>query len=407
MKARPLRLVGLLSLVSFLGYPLRTNITVAAKTMMPDLGLSQVQMGNVFSSFQLFYALFQIPAGLLGDRYGARRILTLALVIWAVSSIATGLVPAGATIGVTIGTLYAARALLGIGEAATYPVGGLVIQQHVPFGYRGRATGIFISAAAAGSALTPPVIAWGMTAHGWRSTFVVAGVLALLVAALWYRAAPPPPRGTTTAEAPSAVFRRSLALLRDRHLLLLSVSYLLNGAVWFLFVYWFYLYLTDVRGFTVLAGGVFGALPFVAAALIGPTGGVLVDALAPRRGVARARRTAAVFGLLGSATCVVIGVQLANPFLGIAALSLSSALVNFVESPFWTAAAELGGEQAGLACGVLNTFGNLGGVFSTFAVPRMVEAWGWTATIATFAGIAVVAASLWFAIHPARPAQAA
>jgi sugar phosphate permease len=152
---------------------------------------------------------------------------------------------------------------------------------------------------------------------------------------------------------------------------------------------------------------VFGAMPYVAGALIGPLGGVVTDLLTPRAGPVAARRTAAVTGLVGSAVCVVIGVQLANPYLAIAALSLSSGLVNFVEAPYWTAAAELGEEQAGLACGVLNTFGNLGGVFSTFAVPRMVEAWGWTASIATFGGIAVAAAALWFVIHPARQPQPA
>jgi ACS family glucarate transporter-like MFS transporter len=401
---RPHRLVGLLSLISFIGYPLRTNITVAAKQMMPALGLTQVQMGNIFSSFQIFYALFQIPAGLLGDRIGARRALTIALVVWAVSSVLTGVVPASLGAGATIAFLYLARALLGVGEAATYPVGAMAIQREVPPGFRARANGLFIAAAAAGSALTPPLIAWGMTRAGWRATFVIAGLLALGVAVVWHRGSASP---SAQVESPppaalGAYLRASLALLKDRDLLLVSLSYMCQAAVWFLFVYWFYLYLTDVRGFSVLKGGVFGALPYVAAALIGPLGGAVTDTLSRRRGRAFGRRTAAVIGLLGSALCVVIGARLANPYLAILALSLSSGLVNFVEAPFWTTATELGGERAGMAGGILNTLGNLGGVFSTLAVPRLVEAWGWTASMAIFGGIAALAAALWFAITPER-----
>lgn len=399
----PLRVVGMLSAISFLGYPLRTNITVAARQMMPDLGLTQVQMGNVFSSFQLFYALAQVPAGLLGDRWGARRVLTLALVVWAVSSFGTGLVPAAAGTAVALGLLYLARAILGIGEAATYPVGAMAIQRHVPPAYRARANGVFISSAALGSALTPPLIAAGMVTVGWRVTFLVAGVLALLMAVAWHRASPEPPPAPAPGRGNAAgLLRRSIALLRDRDLLLLSLSYFCSSAVWFLFVYWFYLYLTDVRGFTMLRGGVFGAMPYLAAALIGPLGGVLTDVLSRRGRRGRARRTAAVIGLLGSAACVVIGAQLDHPYLAIFALSLSSGLINFVEGPFWTTAAELGGDQAGLAGGVLNTFGNLGGVFSTFAVPRMVEAWGWAPSIAAFGAVAAGSAALWFAITPER-----
>jgi len=398
----PRQVVGLLSLVSFLNYPLRTNITIAAAAMMPDLRLSQVQMGDIFSAFQLPYALGQIPGGFLGDRYGARRVITVTVMLWAVSSLMTGAIPAGIGVGAAVLMLGAARGLLGLAQAATYPVGTSVINRFVPAAYRGRAVALFLAAAVIGSILAPVAVSQGMVRIGWRGTFLVAAGLAVLIGLIWHAGAPRREALPAEHEALGTTMGRAVRLLRDRRLLALSLSYACQSSVWFLFVYWFYIYLTDVRGFSVLSGGFFAVAPYVAAAVMGPLGGTLLDVLSRSRGKVIARRTTACIGLLGAAVCVLVGARLDNPYLAISALALSAGLINFVESPYWTTAAELGGAEAGTAGGVLNTIGNLGGVFSTSAVPRMVDAWGWIPSMLIFAGIAVTGAALWFSFRPER-----
>src|SRR5579859_7431693 len=84
-------IILLLSGFGLTSYVLRMNISIAAKLMMPDLGLDKVQMGRVFSAFMLGYALFQIPWGVLGDHFGPRRVLTVAALIWGTTTILTGL----------------------------------------------------------------------------------------------------------------------------------------------------------------------------------------------------------------------------------------------------------------------------------------------------------------------------
>src|SRR5262249_28187217 len=92
---RPVLLVFLLSLVSLTGYALRTNIPAAQEYMMPELGLTPPDMGTISAlGFQLAYALFQTPVGFLGDRFGTRRVLAVAILGWGVTTLATGLVPA-------------------------------------------------------------------------------------------------------------------------------------------------------------------------------------------------------------------------------------------------------------------------------------------------------------------------
>src|SRR5207302_7248417 len=85
--------VALLTGFSITSYLQRMNISIASKFMMPDLGLSQIQMGQVFSSFLIGYTIFQIPTGILGDRRGPKLVLTLAALTWGITTLLTGLVP--------------------------------------------------------------------------------------------------------------------------------------------------------------------------------------------------------------------------------------------------------------------------------------------------------------------------
>ena len=117
------RIVALLAAFSLISYALRTNISIAAALMRADLHLSQIQIGYVFSAFLIGYAVFQAPAGALGDRFGPRVVLTVAAAIWGVTTVMTGALPGmvGGAVG-TLAVLLAVRFLLGVAEAATYPV---------------------------------------------------------------------------------------------------------------------------------------------------------------------------------------------------------------------------------------------------------------------------------------------
>lgn len=402
----PVRLVILLALVSLVSYALRTNISVAQEYLVPELGLTMSDMGTVSAwGFQLAYALFQVPAGFLGDRFGARSVLGLAILGWAAASFASGLLPAAA--GTAFVTLFAARFLLGVTEAATYPVGALAIYRHVPAHRRATANGIFIATALLGAAVAPLTLAPLMVRAGWRNVFLVSGGVAVLTALVWLALAPPPPPPAERGRMPplGAQLRMSLRLLFDRDLMLLGVAYAGQAAVFFVFVFWFFRYLVEGRGFTVLASGVWGSAPYLAAFLIGPLGGVAADRLARRLPAGRARRRVAVACLLAAAALVAIGANLASPYLAVAALSLSVGCLNATESPFWTTATVMGHRNPGAAGGVLNFMGNVGGVVSIWAVPRMQLAWGWTTLLLVWAGVAVGAALVWLALPRARLEQ--
>lgn len=390
-----------MALVSLVGYAMRTNITIAQEYMAPALGLSMAQMGFISAwGFQLSYALFQLPGGFLGDRYGARLILGLAIAGWAVASLASGVVGGGAALAIAL--LFSARVLLGAAQAATYPVMAMAAAQYVPAGERVGASALYLAAGALGMALAPLTLAPLMVAAGWRAVFVASAAIAAATAALWFTLAPrrAEPSGTQAYVPIGVQLRASLALLRQPPLLVLSVSYVLHSAVFFVFVFWFFRYLTEARGFSVLASGAWGSVPFFMAFAIAPVVGRAADGWARRAPRAAVRRRVAMGCLLSAAAFVLAGAVLPTPTLAILALGVTVSALMSAEAPYWTTATALTPGAPGSAGGLLNLMGNLGGVLSIWLVPLMTEAWSWRVVLAVWGGVAAVAALLWLAIAP-------
>jgi sugar phosphate permease len=216
-------------------------------------------------------------------------------------------------------------------------------------------------------------------------------------AAAWYLLAPRDRPTTATTAAPAGVpslWQQTGRLLRHPPLRRLCAAYLLHSAVLYVFLFWFFRYLIEARGFTLLESGVWASLPYLLATVAAPLVGVLADRLARTLGLAPARRRVAITGLTLAATLVLLGAWLPTPTLAIVALSLSAACLVSCEAPFWTTAAALASEGEGAATGVLNLMGNVGGILSIWLVPLMKDAWGWFPMLAFWAAMALVAAGL-------------
>ncbi len=406
----------LLGLFSLLGYVLRMNISIASQFMMPELGLDKIQMGEVFSAFMLGYALFQIPWGVLGDRLGPRRVLTIAALIWGITTLLTGLVPGRWTSAgiAALASLLILRFLLGVGEAAAFPVAARAVATWMPSTKRAFSYSIVIVGSCIGSAFTGPLISWLMVHIGWRGSFYISSVLAFTLAIAWshiskvrsggkdaFKNGEPGDGATARPDAPRET-RGSGSwweLLKDRNISLISLSYFLDSYILFIFVFWFYLYLVEQRGFSVLGGGLFTSLPFVAAIVFVPIAGHLCDLMAIRIGPRLGRRIVAMTGLTFSAIFLLIGVRVNNPYLAIGGLSLSAGFLFSTEGAFWSSSIDTAGENVGAAGGIMNTAGNLGGVVSTALVPVLVKKFGWDFAFGSAAALAIIGASLWLFIR--------
>ncbi len=422
-KAKPRLIVTLLAALSLVCYVLRMNISIASKFLLVEFGLTQIQIGQVFSSFMLGYALFQLPAGILGDRWGPRRVLTLAAIWWGTTTVLTAIIPgvlANTALG-ALGGLVAIRFLLGVGEAATYPVATRAIASWIPPSGRGLTNAIVIAGATLGAASTPPLVSWLMVSYGWRMSFYVTGLAAFFLAIIWWFFSSDAPaqreievtRGALEAPEPTSISGAEVAspgpwsqILRNKNMWLLSISYMFDSYLLFIFIFWPYTYLTDVRGFSLLRGGLFTSLPFVCGTIMTPIGGHICDRFCVRFGGLRGRRIEPVACLLLGGLFVSLGAKLSNPYLAIALLSLSAGFIQATEGAYWSTSNDIGRNFAGAAGGMMNMFGNLGGVVSTALVPILVKHFGWLVALGSGTVTALIAALLWFTVRAHRDPEA-
>lgn len=163
----------LLCLMYFITYVDRVNVGTAAPVIKAELGLSNTDLGLIFSAFAYPYAVFQIIGGLLADKWGPRRMLLICGLIWAGATALTGL--AGGVLG-----LFFFRFALGFGEGATFPTATRAMQSWVPAEERGFAQGITHAFARLGNAITPPLVVVLMALLTWRGSFVALGLVSFV-----------------------------------------------------------------------------------------------------------------------------------------------------------------------------------------------------------------------------------
>jgi ACS family glucarate transporter-like MFS transporter len=391
--------IALLWAFAFLSYLLRINITVAQQLMARELSFSTQQVGYIFTAFLVGYTLFQVPAGVAGDRFGPRVVFTISGLCWAATTLLTGLAPGLLFTGAAfaLGSLLVFRFLHGAFEAATYPVAMSAVSDWFPARQHALVTAIVFTGSTLGAAFAPPLVANIMNALGWRATFYLAAVLPVVVAGLWSRRSRGERRHVHTQTG--KVRLSWWKLLRMRNVFFLCLSYLLYCYAISIFVYWLFKYLVDVRHLSIVNGGWATSLPWITASAAVPLLGDVSTRVSRVRGVLSGRRLVAVVCLLIAAALMWAGASAQHIGPAIAAISASVALLFSTESSYWSTAIEVGAEDPGAASGLMNLAGNLGGVLATSFVPVLVTHLGWFEALLSGSVFALLAAAAWAPLH--------
>jgi len=409
-------ILTLLFMTSVVTYIDRVNISVTARQMMPAFGMTEQEMGWVFSSFVVGYALFQIPGGWLADRWGARIVLTGALIWWSLCTAFTAVAATSQLAGVVgiVGSLIVVRCALGLGEGVALPSFNRAVANWMPVDSRGIGIGIAIGGIGLGSAITPPIAAWVMVNWGWQTVFYLSSVLGLVMALLWWNLARDRPtehpwwtgiQASTaqSTEKPTAAWTH---LLKRPTLWWLVLSYSCLGYVAYLYLSWFYLYLVNVRGFDILRGGWYASTPFWTILISCPLGGWVTDRLAAKHGITKGRVMAGMSGMVLAGCAITIGGFADSAPLAIASLSLGAGCLYFAVGAYWASTTDMSKSYAGTLSGLMNTGANVGGAISPSLTPWIAAQWGWPTSIATAGFIALLGAALWLWINPEEGSRA-
>ena len=416
------RVLALLVLASFISYVLRYNVSTAGPEMMTDLGLSEQRLGYILAAFTAGYTIFQFPGGVFGVKLGPRRAMAIIMVLWGLLTILTSAVPGGGVAGttMTVAALIIVRFLVGAAHAPIYPLTGGVVERWFPIGSWALPNGLSSTGLTLGTAASAPLLVWMMAEVGWRQSFVLLAPLGFIGAFLWWwyvRDNPSEHGSVNEEEAALIVANRPAAaqavagegtpgwqrVLKDRNVLLLTLSYFCMNYIFYLMFNWVFYYLVEVREFESQQAGFFTSIQWIAAAVGATLGGFLCDFLCRRHGLRRGCAWPAMAGVAASGVFLLFGSITMSAYVAVACLALSFLCNQITEAAFWAAGIGIGGKNAAAACGVMNTGGNAVGFVNALLVPFTAAAFGWTAAMVTGTLFAFLSAALWLFIRADEP----
>jgi ACS family glucarate transporter-like MFS transporter len=407
-----------LSAISFLD---RTNISIAGLQISSEYGLGNQRLGWIFSAFLIGYAGFQVPAGWLASRFGPRLVITWGVVWWGVATALTTVIPPGISQAVLL--LIGIRFALGAGEAVIYPAANQWVARWVPMQERGFVNGLIFAGVGAGSGLTPPLLVWFISQHGWRSAFWFSAVIGVIAGAVWWWAArDTPEQDPMVSPSELAIIRQGIvedavvgagktvgtaiswrAILRRRDLPALIISYFGFGYTAWIFFSWFFLYMAQVRGFNAKASAWFSTLPFLSMTIGCLLGGVISDRLTKTYGLRVGRCGLASVAFFFTAIFLVLGSRVQSPQLAGVILAGGAGALYVSQSSFWSVSADIAGRSSGVFSSMVNMGAQVGGAVTASLTPWVAQRFGWTTSFAIAAALAVVGAVLWMTVHPERP----
>jgi ACS family D-galactonate transporter-like MFS transporter len=370
--ARRWSIVGLLFTASLINYFDRATISFALPLISTELHLGPEAKGVLLSAFFWSYALLQIPMGVLADRVNLRWLYAAAFTLWSVSQGLMGLATG-------LGTLIVFRMLLGVGEAIYLPGGSKIVSLLFRPAERGLPCGLFDAGTRTGLVVEGVLVPWMLIHYGWRTSFSIIGFAALLWLVPWFLTTP---RELHGAVDPSAATKRRgfgpalAALITNRNLLGICVTFFCFDYYWYFLVNWLPDYLVTGRGLTILHAGLYAALPYFVFGASEPIGGWLADRMI-RRGWSETRaRKGLVTGAFFTGLLLIPASRVNTPGVAVA-LIVGGCLVGLATGNLLVILQSCAPpREIGLWTGVYNFIGNIAGILSPLITGFLIEKTG-------------------------------
>lgn len=399
-----------LSIVTYID---RVSISFAGPKIREDLGLTQEQLGYVFGAFAIAYALFEIPGGWMGDKWGPRKVLARIVLWWSFFTAATGW-------ATSYLYLLIVRFLFGAGEAGAFPNITKAFSTWFPAHEKSNAQGIVWMSARWGGAFTPVLMAGLFQIIDWRvafQIFAVMGVIWVAVFYWWYRDNPKDHKGVNAAEL--EIIGDSVKMADDHgsvpwgrfaqsgSVWLLWVQYFMLSYGWYFYITFFPTYVKDALGFDLKAGGaVLSGLPLFLGGIGCLVSGRLTPWYARQLGDARkARKRMAIFGMSMAGILLLVSLNLKDPLTVVFVIGMASFFNDLVMPPAWSTCMDVGGKFAGTLSGSMNMMGNFAGFAAPVVIGKVLAAMNGDFTLTFYISAAAyfIGALCWTGINSTKP----
>ena len=358
--------VGLLTIGVIVAYTSRINLSAAIPEIRKSIPLSPAAIGVLLSAFFWAYTLVQTPAGWIVDRFGIRWPYAAALLLWSALTAATALVS-------SLRGLILVRVLLGVGEAFVTPASMGYIRKHFPEHQRGLPVGIFMSGTKYGPAIGAPLTTYLVLDYGWRSMFVISGVVSLLWLIPWFllvRDEISSPNGKNAGKGVVSW----VALLRTP----VMWGTCIGTFCYMYFVYfcmtWMPTFFNERYGLSLTASGWFTFMSFGGMATVAILGGWAADRL-----ISRGYNPVTVRRYFTIAGFVLGCSEIFGAFSGAGSMALfwvvfSLCGLGLATANYWALTQSLTpGNAAGRVAGIQNTAANVAGVAAAWFTGILVE----------------------------------
>jgi MFS transporter, ACS family, D-galactonate transporter len=335
------RIAWLLGIGVLVSYFDRVNLSASHGALITAFAISDVAFGYLSGAYNLTYWFCQLPIGVILDRFGVRRVGRAGAFLWSVATFGGALAP-------SLGALFGARFLLGVGEAPTFPASAKAVGQWFPPHERSLPTALFDGAAKFSSVIGIPLVGFVLLRAGWRWGFATTGAISLLYFIYFWRVYRDPDedaeltdverryiasadQGAQQADEPGTSLWR---LLRERKVLGLALGFGSYNYIFYLLLTWLPTYFAVELHIDLMHSFLYSSVPWLIATVCElAIGGWLVDFLVKRGADAnRVRRIVLIggaccgLGILGAARAHTAAQALMWISLSISGLSAHSAV---------------------------------------------------------------------------------
>ncbi len=380
-------------LATTINYIDRQALSVAAPVIREDLNLTNTQYGWIVSGFLLAYAIMQMVSGRVIDTIGTKKGFSIAVIWWSVANMLHAF-------GRGVMSLGFFRFLLGIGEAANYPSAMKAISEWFPKEERSKAVGILNMGPGLGAIIAPPLMAWLILDFGWKTAFVVTGVIGFLWLALWrwvYYEPENHPRITqeelTLIKAGQEKDIRTeklpwLSYFKFREVWGVTLARFVSDGAFYFFVFWLPSWLADEKGFSLMEIGMFAWIPFLLSDIGSFTGGWLGELLM-KKGISLNTARKSIIWVGAILVIPVLGcLFIESAYWAIALISFSLFATQFKQASLFTLPIDLFGKKdAASVWGISGSAGSFGAMLFTPII-------GWLVDTISYAPVFVIVAFL-------------